>query len=170
MTGTWKRWTEPEKQIIREVFPVHGAVGCVKRMEGRRTLQAVQTKAKEMFVKTISRSSVKSCRSWSPEEDAVIARVYPSMGPKGCMPLLPGRGRCAIRHRARIMGVVYVKPTKPAPGPKPRSIREEAFDAWGEEPMRQAIVPQSQWKRIDAQSLPPRSVFDLAQTMEMEAA
>lgn len=57
-------------------------------------------------------------RRWTEQEDAILAREYPSGGLTACIPLLPNRSPLAI--------VVRVESSKPTPS----LLSDETWAAW----------------------------------------
>lgn len=94
-----KAWTIEEDNIIIKNYSTIGREGVAKLLVGR-TPNMCYERAKFLGV---SRKWVKD-NNWTPEEDKILIKYYPIMGPDVCFKI-PNRSRNACSKRARRFGL-----------------------------------------------------------------
>ena len=96
------RWTEEEDKILKDNYPDKGK--DVQKLIPWRSVNACVSRAKALNLKKRVRKS-RGCEShWSKEEDTILRKFYPIMGPDVCFKL-PKRTRNACAKRARSIGL-----------------------------------------------------------------
>lgn len=91
-------WTEEEKAIVREHYPVIG--GKVSAMLPGRSRDAIRGCARKLKL-----SAPNVSRPWTAKEDAVLNRSYKRYGAAIIVDQLPGRSVIEIHNRARTLGL-----------------------------------------------------------------
>lgn len=99
-----RNWSEREEGILRQYYRAEGPDVC-KRLPGR-TQMACALRARRLGVQMDSSKRYIRSTSWTPEEEAILRRYYPSEGPN-MYHRLPGRTRAACAGRAATIGVAY---------------------------------------------------------------
>lgn len=94
-TGTRMPWTLNEFEALETHYPPEGSKGAQQHIP-YRTRCAIRAMAFKCKIRFSGRSLYSL---WTPEEDALLAEKYPSMG-KDVQTLLPNRTLTAIRARA----------------------------------------------------------------------
>ncbi len=103
-TRSYMKWTDEEKEIIREYYPSEGN-SVLKRLPGKTKRQLIG----HTFNKGLYYSNHKKkfeVVEWSEEEDNILHEYYPSEGSK-IISRLPGRTSNAIKTRASFLGLKY---------------------------------------------------------------
>ncbi len=103
-TRSYERWTDEEKDIIREYYPSEGNA-VLKRLPGKTKRQLIG----HTFNKGIYYSDHEKkfdVVEWSDDEDGILRKYYPSEGSK-IIARLPGRTPNAIKTRASFLGLKY---------------------------------------------------------------
>ena len=160
MTRTSKPWTPQEDEILRENFPMRGALECAELLPGR-THYAIVTRCGTLGVRTdpkrlrvVRQQALLKCRDalivWTPEADDALRRIYPTQGMEGALLAFPGRTRKSIKNRACQLRLR---------SPKNPHVLETTTE-WFDMPCEQRVIPVGQWK---AEIPAVRSVFDLAE-------
>lgn len=130
-------WTETEKRIVRDTYPLHGPGPTTQALRDAgypRTQGAVEYRAHILNVQ-------RKRNPWNEYEDAILHRWYPSTGVTGTQAALAAKGYHrtgdAICTRAYLLGVhlrpatIWTPPrppkprrqAKPKPTPRPRVVR-----------------------------------------------
>lgn len=105
-------WTEQELAIMQEYYCMKGPSGCAHLLPGR-TVEAIQRKASKMGLKVSletrramsARIAAEQESRWTPEEDAILLRLYKKVTYAEMCRELPGRTAGAISLRASNLGI-----------------------------------------------------------------
>ena len=108
-------YTKAEDQAIIDNYPVHGSTwDGWRQILPNRSVSAIKNRAMKLGVtmrpealSEIRRMSSGGSMHWTPEQDELIGRHYPTYGSlwEGWRELLPGRTARAISKRANDIGV-----------------------------------------------------------------
>lgn len=146
-----KPYTPEEIAIIREFYPIGGAVLCVKHMKGR-TREGVSFRAQMMGIRA---PSVGGSPPWTSAQVDILRKNYSKLGVIGTTKLLPGKTQYAVTSMAKRLGIRVQKAT--AYNLSLAVDSDEAVDSW---PPRRVWVPVNEWKAEPVTA--PRSVFEVA--------
>lgn len=91
-------WTDEEKALLVEHYPLGGKSGAGKHLPGRSAV-AIYEMAKFLHIKRV-------CTSWSPDEIECLKKYYPVGGTNEVLKYLPHRTSAAIRNNASDIGLV----------------------------------------------------------------
>ena len=92
-------WSEEEDNILKQFYPTMGRK--VSEKLANRTPRACYDRAKLLGLKIKRKPSE---RAWTEEEDIVLFKYYPIMGPDVCFKI-PNRTRYACSKHARQLGL-----------------------------------------------------------------
>ena len=95
-----EKWTKDEDTILIKNYPNMGK--DVYKVIPGRSITACVDRARVLKLKTNVRK--RNEYSWTQEEDKILKKFYPIMGPDVCFKL-PKRTRCACAKRARNLGL-----------------------------------------------------------------
>ena len=98
------RWTTSDLKILKENYELVGANGVYDLISGRHTLSAISTKAQKKF-------GFSKDRTWSEEENKILATYYPIEPITDVMKRLPNRTyQSIITHALKVLKLVsYAK-------------------------------------------------------------
>ena len=98
-----RKWTPEEDNILKENYPINGSKSY--KMIQNRSKDSCRRRVQELGLK---RSNTSGKRPWSTEEDNIMKKYYPIMGPDVCYKL-PNRTRIACSARAKALHLKMVK-------------------------------------------------------------
>lgn len=99
-TGTRRRWTDEEMEILEKYYPIEG-FECAKRLP-ERTVKAISLKAERCGI--YANTGRGNGKRWTEDEIAIIKEHFPSRGRRMAY-LLPGRSKTAVIARAYKLGI-----------------------------------------------------------------
>lgn len=127
-----RRWTQEELNILMQYYPIEGEF-VAKRLSGRTPksckvkagkLGILKEKAPDVIYNDNERKNpdVWEIHKWTPEEDAVLKKYYPSEGTK-VSHRISGRTAQACRSRASYLGISFSEGHKPWTKKEDRILR-----------------------------------------------
>lgn len=107
-------WTEKEDLILRKKYQSIGPTECFKFLPNR-TKDTIQNRARRLGLTIEGKRCGKNRKpnSWTSEEIKILRENYPSLGPRGCQKLLPGRTISSISDRTRRLGLAEKNGRRP---------------------------------------------------------
>ena len=95
-------WDADRLSVLQEYFPKGGYKLVYEKLNGEVSVEYIRGKARELGLK------YSDSRWWTPEEDEIIIKYYPTMGCKvNCY--LPNRSNSGIMNRAKKLNITYNK-------------------------------------------------------------
>lgn len=99
-------WTPEDIKLLEDKYPTQGSNIQELRCKGFAETR-ICSKAQKLGIKFIG-SSEGACARWTPKEDDIVRRDYPSLGSNIPSLLSNGRTRATINARAQKLGVTWV--------------------------------------------------------------
>lgn len=106
-------WTEEEISVLKEAYPT-ATHDELKKLLPNRSIEAIQTKAKNLKLKkdkatrskniSLARQKENSA-SYTQEELEIMKKIYPMHGVRGVKKALPHRTIKSIKQKAHTMGL-----------------------------------------------------------------
>ena len=131
-------WTKEETDLLINFYKEHptghGLKTFAKQYLPQRTFDAVRGRAKYL--------NLTVCTKYTPEEDEIIKKYYPTEGVK-CLSRLPGRTKGSLYDRAITLGVIY-NSTKYTP--EEDEIIKKYYILEGETIMQR--LPNRTWRNV----------------------
>ncbi|HET7255583.1 MAG TPA: hypothetical protein VFJ46_17640 [Xanthobacteraceae bacterium] len=105
-------WTDAEVALLSERYPDVGLTGVIGLFPNHST-RSIKTKVQKLGLRATNTPKTK--RLWTPDEDEILATVYPTEGLKGVQKRLPHRNAQSIYNRVSHAGITRSAPLAPEP-------------------------------------------------------